>query len=58
MQQNLNTRIKIFELLILSESNNTREVYIIADFQVLGLFMAKKLDLSKKHPYVTRGCRC
>jgi hypothetical protein len=34
---------------------------IIADFHVLGLFMAKKHDLSeKKFPYVTRRglCRC
>jgi hypothetical protein len=32
---------------------------IIADFHVLGLFMAKKHDLSnKKFPSVTRRCRC
>jgi hypothetical protein len=31
----------------------------IADFHVLGLFMAKKHDLSKKKiPSVTRRCRC
>jgi hypothetical protein len=31
----------------------------IADFHVLGLFMAKKHDLSeKKFPYVTRRGRC
>jgi hypothetical protein len=31
----------------------------IADFHVLGLFMAKKQDLSqKKIPSVTRRCRC
>jgi hypothetical protein len=31
---------------------------IIADFHVLGLFMAKKHDLSeKKFPYDTRRCR-
>jgi hypothetical protein len=32
---------------------------IIADFHVLGLFMAKKHDLSeKKNPYDTRRGRC
>jgi hypothetical protein len=31
----------------------------IADFHVLGLFMAKKLDLSEKNFLsVTRRCRC
>jgi hypothetical protein len=31
----------------------------IAEFHVLGLFMAKKYDLSeKKNPSVTRRCRC
>jgi hypothetical protein len=32
--------------------------FFIADFHVLGLFMAKKHDLSeKKFPAVTRRCR-
>jgi hypothetical protein len=33
--------------------------FFIADFHVLGLFMANKHDLSKKNfPYVTRRGRC
>jgi hypothetical protein len=32
---------------------------IVADFQVLGIFMAQKRDLSdKKFPYVKRWSRC